>query len=160
MKESYKSFLKSLKDKYGDGYLALATISEQEEFVKLFASCGLSLDKAYEFMEKAIIIQKNNLFYKPYLDYQKTLEDRYGRYYFSMMNQAEQAKLINLYTKYMQNKKRGYTKEDAFLELYYAELSKYQKDSDKVAEAIKKMHSMIIVKQIDITDLDSEKNVK
>ena len=99
MKENYDKFLNSLKSKYGDGYLALATLEERAEFTKLFATSSfISIDKAREFVEKTIVIQKNNLFYKPYIDYVKVLEDRYGRYYFSKMNTAERDKLINLYT--------------------------------------------------------------
>ena len=161
MRENYDKFLNSLKIKYGDGYLALATPEEREEFTKLFATSSLiSIDKAREFVEKTIIIQKNNLFYKPYIDYVKTLEDRYGRYYFSKMNTAEREKLINLYTKYMQNKNRKFKKEDAFTELYYKELNKYKEDRLEIENAIERMNLMVVNTQMSIMDLGVNKSVK
>ena len=161
MKEKYDKYVNSLKNKYGAGYLVLATLEEREEFVKLFASATfVSLDKAREFVEKTIIIQKNNLFYKPYIDYVKVLEDRYGRYYFSKMNTDEREKLINLYTKYMQNKTKGYKKEDAFTELYYKELAKYKEERIEIENAIENMSSMVVSNQMSIMDLGVNKSVK
>ena len=161
MREKYDKFINDLKKKYGAGYLALATPEEKEEFVKLFASAYLiSIDKSREFVEKTVIIQKNNLFYKPYIDYVRVLEDRYGRYYFSKMNTTEREKLINLYTKYMQNKNRKFKKDDAFVELYYQELAKYKEDRLEIENAIENMNSMVVNRQMSIMDLDVNKSVK
>ncbi len=138
--EDYSEFLKELKRKYSDGYLVLATIEEREKFLKLFIeNSHIEEEEARKFLNKTFAIQRNILFYKPYKDYVKVLESRYGKYYFALMNASEQDKLLNLYTKYMRNKYKNYTIEDAFIELFYDEYLKYQEEKEKSEKALESM---------------------
>lgn len=150
----YYEFLNKLKSKYKDGYLVLATKEEREKFFNLFLENGhVTEEEARKFFDKTIAIQKNAIFRKPYSDYVKYLVSRYGKYYFSLINEKERSKLLNLYTKYMKLKYENYTLSDAFMELFYDEYVKYQSEKEMAQDALGRMNSMLDNQQISIDDL-------
>ena len=150
----YYDFLAKLKKKYKNGYLALATEEERGKFFRLFFENGsLSEEDARTLFNKILAIQENAVFLKPYNDYVKYLENKYGKYYFSLMSENEKNKLLKLYAKYMQNKYKNYTLSDAFLELFYDEYVKYQNDKEMAKSALARMDAMVDNQQISIDDL-------
>ncbi len=154
MGEEYNNFLNNLKSKYHDAYLALATKEELAEFIRLFvAGSHLREEDAKDQIRKIIEIQKVNLVYKPYLEYRNSLESRLGVYYFVKLNSNERDKLINLYTKYMQVKVKGYTKELAFMDLYQETKTKYEQIKFEVDTNLEILNNMLTGKQIRIDEL-------
>ena len=153
MKEYY-DFLDKLKSKYNNGYLILATEEEREKFFRLFVKSGsVSEEEARTLFNKILAIQENAVFRKPYNDYVKYLENKYGKYYFSLMSENEKNKLLKLYAKYRQNKYKNYTISDAFIELFYNEYVKYQNDKEMAKSALERMDAMVDNQQISIDDL-------
>ena len=150
----YYDFLVKLKSKYNNGYLILATEEEREKFFRLFVKSGsVPEEDARDFINKILAIQENAVFKKPYNDYVKYLENKYGKYYFSLMSENEKSKLLMLYAKYRQNKYENYTLDDAFIELFYNEYTKYQNDKEMAQDALDRMDAMVDNHQISIDDL-------
>ncbi len=152
--DSYNNFINELKNKYGEYYLFLATKEEQAEFIRYFALVShIPESVAKEQVEKIILIQRNSMYYKPYLTYAKSLEERLGTYYFVKLNSNERDKLIDLYTNYMKIKVKGYTKEMAFMDIYHAEEEKYLRIKFEAEDSLKNLRNIIDGKQIGIEEI-------
>ena len=153
-REEYNNLLNTLKSKYQDAYLALATKEEVAEFIRLFAIVSqISENKAREQIRKIVEIQKINIVYKPYLEYRNSLESRLGVYYFVKLNSNERDKLIHLYTKYMQVKVKGYTKELAFMDMFQEAKAKYEQIRLEADNNLYSLNNMLAGKQIGIDEL-------